>query len=368
MSLELLDFMRSTPNALEVLETKYAIHVKRHTKYSNLILLKYNQIESPLGVKLVQQCRGIILDEANNWNVVSFPYTKFFNYGEGHAAEIDWSAARVYEKVDGSLMVLYYYDGHWEVSSSGLPDASGDMMGTTTTFADLFWQVWKELEYKLDSADKNVCYMFELATPFNRIVVQHKENKIVLHGARRLSDFRELNPVVEAHNNGWECVKTYPLGSWDEIVAAAKDLNPMQNEGYVVCDSTNYNRVKVKGPQYVAVAHMRDGFTTRRMLEIIRTNENQEFLSYFPEYKDLYHDIKAKYEFLVGKIEGFYEAIKHIDERKQFALLATTQKFSGTLFGLKYNKFNSARESIAEMNIQNLEEWLDIKSIKFIGL
>jgi tRNA splicing ligase len=53
---------------------------------------------------VVQECRGLILDESANWRIVAFPYTKFFNYGEEHAASIDWSTACVQEKLDGSLM------------------------------------------------------------------------------------------------------------------------------------------------------------------------------------------------------------------------------------------------------------------------
>jgi len=349
-------------NGLQSLADKFAIHIKRHQEYDHLVLLKYDQLNSPLGNPVVQQCRGIILDENDAWNIVSWPYNKFFNYGEGHAAKIDWDTARVYEKLDGSLMTLYFYAGKWRVASSGLPDAAGEVMGTTTTFQELFWKTWDKLGYKLPDK-RHCCYMFELMTPYNRVVVRHADSRIALHGARDLRTFKELNPVVEAHINEWECVKVLPLQSWDDIMAASKELDPMESEGYVVCDA-NYNRVKVKSPQYVAVAHMKDGFTTRRMLEIVRTNENSEFLSYYPEYTELYYEIRIKYERLIGQIEGFYDAIKHIDDRKQFALLATTQKYSGTLFGLKFGKVNSVQESIADMNIKQLEQWLGVKSVE----
>ena len=176
MDLEVVKFLKN--NQLSDLETRFSIHIKRHSKYPNLVLLKYDQIESPMGVSLVQECRGLILDEANDWNVVCFPYKKFFNYLEGHAAEIDWSSARVYEKVDGSLMTLYWYDGHWEVSSSGMPDAAGEMNGFNITFADLFWKVWnEELGYEIPR-ETDCCFMFELMTPYNRVVVRHAKSDL----------------------------------------------------------------------------------------------------------------------------------------------------------------------------------------------
>lgn len=361
MNLNVIKFLRE--NSLSALEEKYFIKFTRHNKYNNLVLLKYNQINSPVN-EITKECRGIILDENNNWNVISFPYCRFFNYGEGNASNIDWKSARVYEKIDGSLMTLYYYNNEWHVSSSGVPDATGNIMGTETIFSELFWKVWKQMGYTVDNADTNCCYMFELMTPYNRVVVKHKDSKIVLHGARKLSDLNEINPIVVAHKNNWQCVNILPLQSWSDIEDAIVKINPMEGEGYVVCDE-NYNRVKIKSPQYVALSHMRDGLSVKKMLEIIRLNEHSEFLSYFPEYAEFYHNIKSKFEYLVGEIEGFYNAIKHIDDRKKFALIAKDQKFSGILFRIKYAQTQSVRYALSDMHINNLLDWLDLKYINF---
>ena len=62
-------------------------------------------------------------------------------------------------------------------------------------------------------------------------------------------------------------------------------------------------RIKIKSPQYVAIAHLRSGFSSRRMLEIVATNEGEEFLNYYPEWTDLYHHIRAKYDALALDID-----------------------------------------------------------------
>lgn len=36
----------------------------------------------------MRECRAIILDRDNDWKVVSYPYNKFFNYGEKWADPI----------------------------------------------------------------------------------------------------------------------------------------------------------------------------------------------------------------------------------------------------------------------------------------
>lgn len=53
-----------------------------------------------------RECRGLVLDEAKDWAVVAMPYTRFFNYGERWASCIDWATAKVFEKMDGSLMTM----------------------------------------------------------------------------------------------------------------------------------------------------------------------------------------------------------------------------------------------------------------------
>jgi hypothetical protein len=375
--LEIQNFLRTPGNKPEDMTTKYGVAVRRHPKYPNLILFKYSQIESPMGEKIVQECRGIILDESKDWAVVSFPYTKFFNHGEGHAAVIDWSTAKVFEKVDGSLMTLYWYDNQWQVASSGSPDAGGDVYGYNLTFKDLFWKVWKELGYKLpDEEHKDICFMFELCTPYNKIVVQHTQNRIVFHGCRDLIKNYEEVPVpdqaVVLYGYNWEIVKSYPLGSIEDVLKTMDSIPPTEGEGYVICDG-NFNRIKVKTPQYVALAHMRDGMGSRRMLEVIRSNESSEFLTYFPEFKSLYDQIKEKYDALVSQIESAWEKVKDIPVgedseqkksfQKEYARAVISVPFNGILFGLRNKQIESVKHGLRETHIKYLMQALKIKEI-----
>lgn len=71
-----------------------------------------DQIDSPMSNAIVQDARGTILDEDDNWRIVAFPFRKFFNFNESNAAKLNWSGGvKVMEKLDGSLMILYSYKG-----------------------------------------------------------------------------------------------------------------------------------------------------------------------------------------------------------------------------------------------------------------
>lgn len=344
-------------HGLQSLESKFAVRIKRGVEFPNLVLLKYDQLNTKMN-DLTRMCRGIILDEDDDWNVVCYTYKRFANYGESWGDSVDWDTARVYTKEDGSLIQMYYYGGKWNVATSGTPDGSGPVADSKYTFAELFWDVWTRLGYSYPNST-DLCYAFELCTKYNKVVVAHPNSRIVLHGVRRLSDFRELNPVVEAYQNGWECVEIHSLDSWEDIQKVANEKEPSEHEGFVVCDA-NFNRAKVKSKAYVAVSRLKDsvGSSPRNMLDKIRINDCEEFLLHFPEMADDHHEMKYKYERLLGNIEGYYEAIKDIDDRKKFALKATAQKFSGALFALKFGKVNGIKEYLANMNIKTLEGWL----------
>lgn len=84
-------------------EKPYCISISRDVVFGRkLIMFKYSQIDSDFNLKLVRECRGIILDE-DTLEVVCHPFDKFGNYGESYCPEIDWKSCYVTEKIDGCV-------------------------------------------------------------------------------------------------------------------------------------------------------------------------------------------------------------------------------------------------------------------------
>ena len=342
---------------LDELKIKYAIGATRHKTYPNLVLLKYNQIESPFAEPLVREARGIILDEADDWRVICMRFTKFFNYGEGHAACIDWKTARVQEKVDGSLMTIYFYDNKWHVATSGTPDASGQMGEWSFTFADLFWKTFNEMGLPLpENTDLNPS--FELTSQCNRVVVPHKGANLTQIG---LFDRVSGNELVD-HNSPYPMVKSYALNSFDDILASFAGIDPLSQEGYVVVDA-NFNRVKIKHPGYVALHHLKDGFGPRRIVEIIRASETSEVLTYFPEWTKQFNESQKRYDNIVLDLNNLYLEIKNIAVQKDFALAvqARNPTIPAALYQLRAGKIETVKQHIANMPIQSLMKVLGLK-------
>jgi len=206
------------------------------------------------------------------------------------------------------MEVLLYYiimKNNWHISSSSIPDGSGTIT-KGLTFAELFWDIWNNIcKYTLPK-NKNLTYMFELFTPRNTIVVKPDREAILLHGARDIETYNELDPKVIALENEWEFVPEYKFNGVEEVIEKANNFNPATKEGFVVRD-TQFNRVKIKSIQYVALSHLsikgKLNVNARHMLQIVRCNEDSEFLSYFPEYEQLHQIIKEYYNRLVVNLE-----------------------------------------------------------------
>ena len=348
------------------LQEELKIKVTRHGSYPNLVGLKYNQIESPMGDPVVQHCRGLILDEADNWRVVCWGLNKFSNIGEVHADNIDWRTAKVYEKLDGSCLLCYSYKDEWNVATTGSPDASGDVHGSEQTFEDLFWKTWLELGY-MPPGNRDQTYVFELMTPENRIVVPHQRRDIVLLAIRDNLTGIEIPPEDIQHCGVtwgwnklprvpfWRTARSFSLTKLDDVLYAARQLNPMEQEGFVVVDRS-FNRIKIKSPQYVAIHHLKDKLTEKGILDIIKSNEGSEFLTYFPEMKNLYQGVLERFNDKLQEAEEFYNTVEGITNRKDFALAIKNKRYASALFLMRDARIKSIAEWFRTYDTKKLLE------------
>lgn len=355
--LEIQEFLRNG-GTKEQLLAMHSIKAKEHPKYNNLVLFKYDQIASDFSKNIVQECRGIILDADNDWSVVSFPFKKFFNHEEPLAPKLEWNRARVYEKLDGSLITCFPYDGKWQVASSGTPDAGGQVNGFDITFKQLFLQCLNGSDFP-DASTCRMCFMFELTSKYNRVVVQYDEPKITLIGARCLDTYEESEAWV-AHetyfsNSNFTHVKSFDVKDLDSLISARDNLNPKEQEGYIVWDLEN--RVKVKNLEYVKLHHLKDGLQSpRSLMRVVMEGEVSEVISALPEFSEELLKLQSKYDTLVSLVEKDYEELKDIEVQKDFALAAKGKLVSSPLFALRNKKATSVKEFLSQIQVDTVLE------------
>jgi len=380
MILEVQKFLHN--NGLDKLQSDYSIIARRHSEYNNLICLKYNMIDSPMAKTISQECRGLILDEDNDWSIVSYPFNKFFNSAEGLADSIDWNTAKVVEKCDGSLMTLYHYDNKWHVQSSGTADAVGPLNTdipwredgklvtlSPNSFASYFWKIATltkmDINPLMKSIPTDMCFMFEVMGPLNRIIVRHDISKIVLIGARNIKTGKELTveDAVKLLPGNVPIVKTYSLKTMEDINTSLPNINPLDQEGYVVLDA-EFNRVKVKAPAYVAMHHAKGNEVTfKKLLAIAVAGENDEWVAYFDEHKedmaivrnglsDLIFEVESDYKEIISEVGGEATA-------KEFAMLAKNTRCPSALFAFRSGKIDSIKSYIRNIRLDSLISLID---------
>lgn len=360
MKMKILDFIRDNADWESLLCKKpYCLKVKKDGRY---IMLSYNQIESDFYNPVVRECRGIILDE-ETLAPVCVPFFKFGNYGEGYVPEIDWASAKTQEKVDGSLIKVWYHDGKWRVSTNGTIDAYKCPLGLVDfakmdcpyeTFGDLFDVAKRRARLDFDKLDKGNTYMFELVSPYNKVVVNYQDIEIYHIGTRNNKTFEELNVEI-----GIKKPKQYPLHSLEDCIKSASELT-FNEEGYVVVDR-HWNRVKVKSPAYVAVHHLKgnDELNIKSVIELIKENEIEEFLSYFPEYTKAINLIRKKIDDIIFSLEqGVLEVSKkNYKSQKDFAIDVKDRPFSAFYFAWKKNGVNP-KEWVWNTDSKKIREWI----------
>ncbi|MFF4791888.1 RNA ligase [Streptomyces sp. NPDC001276] len=219
-------------------------------------------------------CRGLIVEDTTD-RVIAKPFPKFFGVQE-HALGHDYAPPlptdepfEVYDKVDGSLGIVFWYAGRWHVASKG-----------SFTSEQAQWaQAW------IDDRDTawlipGTTYLAEIVYPENRIVVDyHGRRDLVLLAAHDITG-RELRLayVTEDWKPIGSVVKTWgqlPLAQLLELAAAnqtpdGRPASGMDAEGYVIRYASGL-RAKAKLSEYVRLHKVLTGITERdiwRMLGI----------------------------------------------------------------------------------------------------
>jgi len=270
------------------------------------------------------QARGLVTDE--NGNVVARPFKKFFNLEEKKftpSKEFD-----VYEKMDGSLGIFFYYEGGWVMATRGSFTSDQSVKGYEMMF-----------KYDFASLHKNYTYLFEIIYSENRIVVQYDFEDLVLLGMIETKTGYEVNLYDDNHddirlknlikNLGFNIVKKYDgIKDYGQLKMGI----PFNKEGYVVRFS-NGERIKVKGEEYLRLHKIMTNLTTTAVWEVLSNGGSvvsllndvpDEFFQKIKTYEgDLKYGFYSISEFC-GKMHDWFRYGKYNDvdpepTKKEFA-------------------------------------------------
>lgn len=202
------------------------------------------------------QCRGLIVDDA--WNVVSRPFPKFFSVDQLNG-EIPVEPFEAYEKMDGSLGVLYVVDGTPLMASRG------------SFTSDQALRACAMLEQKYPDArlDLAFTYVFEIIYPENRIVVDYGDREeLVLLAIIETATGKEW--PLHAYDSVFPVVKRYDgITQFDELLANQDS----SREGFVVRFQSG-QRVKIKFDEYKRLHKLLTGVSPKAIWEVLKSGDD----------------------------------------------------------------------------------------------
>jgi RNA ligase len=294
--------------------------------------------------------RGVIKDKEGNVLYRTFP--KFFNLEEVKEQEYGYSPTlsfKVYDKLDGSLGILYW-DSKDEPAIATRGSFNSDQAKHATEKLLPKYRKW------VDKFDKKYTYLFEIIYPQNKIVVDYGDKEsLVLLAVIKTDDGSELDISSVDFP---EKVKVYE--GINDVEKIREILQNNTQEGVVIKFSNNY-RVKIKYEEYVRLHRIVTGITPKgiwkiKMYEINPKKYKQwkgsvdEIIEKVPDefyewVKSIISKLNTAAKEVEDKVESAYQRIKGLERKEQAGIITTEYKDLSSYLFLKLNN-KSYKESI----------------------
>jgi RNA ligase len=264
----------------------------------------------------LRDCRGLVLDDSGH--IAARGFRKFWNLGQ---TPIPGGEFEAWEKVDGSLILSFQYDGELVCASRG-SFTSEQAQFATEWFRETGQQVGLHWTTTLSEA----------VYPDNRIVVDYKGESgcvllnVVGNGTGALLDWDRMLLSLDWALRGGRVAKHY--GFHDNTASLPTASN---SEGYVLRFMADNSLHKVKFDEYVRLHRLIFQTTTERLWEMLRDGRRSEWDGLdglvpadLKAWGDrVLDDIAGEHALLISDALSYYQFLSHeglTRDRKALAL------------------------------------------------
>jgi hypothetical protein len=268
---------------------------------NGLFVLKYKKkvFYDNLWNDYIAECRGSIVDA--NFNLVSYPFTKIYNYGIEKEAPVlaDDTRVTAFRKVNGFMVAMTVFYGELIVSTTGSTDSdyvamAKEMMLTHAPLPD--WQMI------LGTPDNNgMTFMFECVHPSDPHIIPEKPGMYLL-GYRENTWKSKVghNPeVLQDLANMFNCYK--PEHYETTVGNLVEQTKNVRHEGFVAYTEDGQS-FKIKSPYYLTSKWVARNPRTDKLVDLNR---------------DIKHNIDEEYYGLIDKIRANIEAYTAMSEQER---------------------------------------------------
>jgi RNA ligase len=250
--------------------------------------------------------RGLITDLEGR--IIARPFGKFFNLDEHIElfGPLPDEPFEVYEKMDGSLGILYFHEGRPLVATRGSFHSSQSERAN-----EILRKKYGHIQF-----DPAITYLFEIIFPENRIVVDYSGlEDLILLAMTETATGKEI-PLSEAPDV--PLVRRYDGFRDLEALRAIQEDN---KEGFVIRFKSGL-RVKLKFDEYVRLHKIMTGITARMIWEQISAGQDLgSFLENVPDefykwIKMVEGELRTDFKKIEDEAKGEF---RHFDNRKAAA-------------------------------------------------
>jgi RNA ligase len=317
-------------------------------KHPSLPLTIYNYSQKTQYEKywneLTLACRGLVVDP--NGQIIARPFAKFFNSSEVEG-KIPNEPFRVYEKMDGSLGIFFWYEGYPVFASRGSFSSDQAIKGA---------KILKE-KYNVNELKQFHTYLFEIIYPENRIVVDYGDTEdVVMLGAIHTKSGEEIERHVleKDYKDIFNLVIDYNITeSWNHLMS----LNEPNKEGYVILFKNGF-RMKVKHEEYVRLHRIITQVSNIDIWKCLKYGDSfDEFLDRVPDefynwVREVETDLKSKHLEIINTAFGMYNKLVYEIEftsQKEYAEAISKLPNKSLLFSIHGNKLNRLNAEVWDM-------------------
>lgn len=280
-------------------------------------------------------CRGIIF--SSDGTLVARPIPKFFNINERPETEINalpWNIEHeIWEKVDGSCGILYFWNNKWQFATPGSLNSDQANYATNVLLP----------KYNVDKLPIGSTLITEIVYPENQIVVDYKGEQ-----------FLSLLTIIDLNGKEWHTNRI------DQIAFQAGFRRPKRynfkvspyekipfedelHEGYVIYWPSLSLRVKIKDGRYTQIHKLLNYLEPTKIVELLKGKEYSQIINQLPNsIRDKFDDIKSnlltKYREIELDVKLKLEAISNLPSRKDQALSMVDYKYKSIVFAALDNK------------------------------
>ena len=270
--------------------------------------------------EITLNARGSVY-EISTGKLVARSFPKFFNFSElspERQNKLISQRFTVAEKMDGSLGIIYFYEGRWRVNTRGSFESDQAKKGL---------ELLEKYTYGLDEGNT---YLVEIIYPENRIVVDYKGEEKLVH----LATFCTKEDVELPYHPFESEAKTYDFSNLEQLQKKLKELS-FNEEGYVV-KFEDGTRAKFKGDEYIKMHRIISGLSPLTLWESMKDGKVcSSLMASIPEefsdpYKEMARKLEKSYEELEYSIEMYCKKVScEVLNKKQFDLLPEDRKNLG---------------------------------------